>query len=41
MKSITLEKVLWALERMEYQVAVPPEIREKAVKAVNRMLEIV
>ena len=41
MKAITLEKVLWALERMEYHVAVPPEIREKAVKAVNRMLKIV
>jgi len=41
MKAITLEKVLWALERMEYHVTVPPEIREKAVKAVNRMLEIV
>jgi len=41
MKSITLEKVLWALERMEPRIIVPPEIREKAIKAVNRMLEIV
>ena len=41
MKAITLEKVLWALERMEHQVTVPPDIRERAVQAVNRMLEIV
>jgi quinolinate synthase len=41
MKSITLEKVLWALERMEFPVMVPPNIRERAVHAVNRMLEIV
>lgn len=40
MKLITLEKVLWALERMEYRVAVPPEIRGKAVHAVSRMLQI-
>lgn len=41
MKLITREKVLWSLERMEYRVTVPPDIREKAVRAVNRMLEIV
>ena len=41
MKSITLEKVLWALERMQFQITVTPDIREKAVQAVNRMLEIV
>ena len=41
MKSITLEKVLWALERMEFPVTVPPNIRERAVHAVSRMLEIV
>jgi len=41
MKLITLEKVLWALERMEYHVTVPPEIRKRAIHAVNRMLEIV
>ena len=41
MKSITLEKVLWALERMEHQITVSPEIREKAVKAVDLMLGIV
>jgi quinolinate synthase len=41
MKSITLEKVLWALERMEFPVTVPQNIRERAVHAVSRMLEIV
>ena len=41
MKSITLEKVFWALEGMEYQVTVLPEIRDRAVRSVNRMLEII
>jgi len=40
MKSITLEKVLWSLEKMSFQVTVPPDIREKAVGALNRMLEL-
>ena len=40
MKSITLEKVLWALEEMKHQITVPADIREKAVKAVDRMLEL-
>jgi quinolinate synthase len=41
MKSITLEKVLWSLEKMEFQVTVPPDVREKAIGALNRMLELV
>lgn len=41
MKSITLEKVLWTLEEMENRVTVPEEIRERAVRAVDRMVEIV
>jgi len=40
MKSITLQKVLWSLEKMSFQVTVPPDIREKAVGALNRMLEL-
>jgi len=40
MKAISLEKVLWALEGMEHIITVPPGIREKAVRAVNRMLEM-
>lgn len=40
MKLITLEKVLWSLEDMKEQVIVPEEIRVKAKKAIDRMLEI-
>jgi len=40
MKSITLEKVLWSLERMEPQVSVPASIRDRALGAVNRMLAL-
>ena len=40
MKSITLEKVLWALEDMKHRITVPPDIRERAVKAVDRMLKL-
>jgi len=40
MKSITLEKVLWSLERMEPRVTVPPNIKDRALRAVNRMLEL-
>ena len=39
MKLITLEKILWALEDMKYQIKVPEEIRLKAKSAVDRMLE--
>ncbi|MCG2678221.1 quinolinate synthase NadA [bacterium] len=40
MKLTTLEKVLWSLEDMKEQVIVPEEIRIKAKKAIDRMLEI-
>ena len=40
MKLITLEKVLWCLERMEPVVKVPEEIRVKAKAAVDKMLKI-
>ena len=41
MKLTTLEKVLWSLEDMQYEVKVPEEIRIKAQRAVERMIEIV
>jgi len=40
MKRITLEKVLWSLEDMQYKVSVPEQIRTKAKKSLDRMVEI-
>ena len=40
MKLITLEKILWSLEDMKYEVEVPENIRIKAKQAVTRMLEV-
>jgi len=40
MKKITLEKVAWALEDMEYKITVPQDIRIKAKKALDRMVEV-
>jgi quinolinate synthase len=40
MKKITLEKVVWSLEDMQYKITVPEEIRIKAKKALDRMVEI-
>ena len=40
MKKITLEKVAWSLEDMQYKITVPQEIRTKAKKALDRMVEI-
>lgn len=39
MKRITLEKVLWSLEDMQYAVTVPEPIRLKALQAVERMIQ--
>ncbi|MDD5706814.1 MAG: quinolinate synthase NadA [Kiritimatiellae bacterium] len=39
MKRITLEKVAWSLEDMRYVVTVPEEIRVKALRAVERMVQ--
>jgi quinolinate synthase len=41
MKRTTQEKILWALEELKEEVRVPDEIRLKAKKAIDRMLEIV
>ena len=40
MKLITLEKVLWALEDMKFQVKVPEAVRLRAKGAVGKMLEV-
>jgi len=40
MKRINLEKVLWSLQDMSSEVRVPEEIRSRAKRAVDRMLEI-
>ena len=40
MKRITLEKVLWSLEDMQYQITVDQDISERARKALERMVEI-
>ena len=40
MKLTTLEKVLWCLEDMKYEVKVADEVRLKARKAVDRMLQV-
>jgi quinolinate synthase len=39
MKKITLEKVAWSLEDMQYKIIVPEEVRIKAKKAIDRMVE--
>ena len=40
MKLNNLEKILWSLEDMVYQVTVPEEIATRAKKSIDRMLEI-
>ncbi|WP_287189926.1 quinolinate synthase NadA [Syntrophothermus sp.] len=39
MKSITLDKVRYSLEKLETRVTVPEEIRAKAALALERMIE--
>lgn len=40
MKRITLEKVAWSLEDLQYRVEVPAEVAVKARRAIERMLEV-
>lgn len=40
MKRTTQEKILWALEELKEEVKVPDEIRIRAKKAIDRMIEI-
>ncbi|HTY45437.1 MAG TPA: quinolinate synthase NadA [Patescibacteria group bacterium] len=41
MKRTTQEKVLWALETLQEEVRVPEDVRKKAKKAIDKMLDIV
>lgn len=41
MKLNTLEKILWSLEDMEYRVTVKQDIAQKALRSIQRMLEII
>lgn len=41
MKRTNQEKVLWALEEMKEEVRVPDNIRQRARRAIDKMLEIV
>ncbi len=41
MKKITLEKILWSLEDMQYRITVPADVAQKARRALERMIEIV
>ena len=41
MKRTNQEKILWALEELKEEVKVSDEIRQRAKKAIDRMLEIV
>jgi len=40
MKKITLDKVVASLEDMQYRITVPEEIRTRAERSLNRMVEI-
>jgi quinolinate synthase len=41
MKMITLEKVLWSLEDLKYEVTVPADVAAKARRAIERMVAII
>ena len=40
MKRITVEKVLWSLEDLSFEITVPPDIMDKARLSIKRMLQI-
>ncbi|MEO0184929.1 MAG: quinolinate synthase NadA [candidate division WOR-3 bacterium] len=40
MKLTTLEKVLWSLEDMKYEITVDEKIRKKALASIDRMIRI-
>jgi len=40
MKKITLAKIISSLEKMEYKIQIPDDIRQEAKKSLDRMVEI-
>lgn len=40
MKRITMEKILWSLEDMQYRIVVRQKVAERAKKAIRKMVEI-
>jgi quinolinate synthase len=40
MKKITLEKVLWSLQDLQYEVKVPADVAAKAKTAIDRMMAV-
>lgn len=40
MKRITVDKIISSLEDMRYRITVSPEIRAKAINAINKMVEV-
>jgi quinolinate synthase len=40
MKRITVEKVLWSLQDLSFEITVPPDIMDKARLSIERMLQI-
>jgi quinolinate synthase len=40
MKRITLEKVLWALEDLTFEITVPQDIMDKARLSIERMMQV-
>jgi len=41
MKLTTQEKIIWALEELKYEVRVADEVRQRARKAIERMVELI
>ena len=41
MKKTTIEKVLWSLQDMQYQVEIPDEIAGRARQCIQRMLDVI
>lgn len=39
MKKITLEKIIWSLQDLQYKITLPDHIRIKAKKAIDRMVK--